>query len=171
MARLAAHGIRVDLPAGWDGRITVRRGGEPEGFVGADGFTAFTAVPQPVLHVASFGLPEERGDFGGGAVDLMGDQDVFLVLFEFDPEAARTALFASHGFPRSIPPAAYSRNTLRTWIAGQSGHQAFFQDEGRAFTLYVVLGSHARRNRLSPRVDALLATISIEPRGSGSIAR
>ena len=43
--RLAAHGIAVDLPAGWDGRVWSRPGGGP------------------VLHAANVALPPSDGDF------------------------------------------------------------------------------------------------------------
>ena len=46
---------------------------------------------------------------------------------------------------------------------GQSGRQIFFNANGRAFCLYVVLGSHRQRNVLVPLVNEVLATLEIEP--------
>lgn len=164
MAELRAEGVQVSLPAGWDGRITVRRDGEVQGLHSLSGTPVLQEQPQPVVHVANFGLPEERGDFGGGAVELMGTQDVFVVLFEYEPEATQTPLFATVGMPRTLSTRDFDVTTLRRGIAGQSGVQIFFQEAGRAFCLYVVLGSHARRGRLVPMVNAVLASVVITPK-------
>ena len=167
MSGLQAHGIRVALPAGWDGRIAVRREGDGEKLVSATGTHVVTAQSRPVMHLANFGLPADRGDFGSGAVELMGDGDVFVVLFEHEPDASTTALFHAAGLPRSLSPHDFDFFTLRRGIAGQSGHQAFFHEGGRAFCLYVVLGSHARRARLVPMVNAVLATVALTPVSGG----
>ena len=53
--------------------------------------------------------------------------------------------------------------TLRRGIPGQSAHQAFFQESDRAFCLYVVLGSHARRAALVPIANRVLASVRIDP--------
>jgi hypothetical protein len=169
VAELKGHDLDLRLPAGWDGRITVR-----EDAVAAETFRAasgaadvFTPVAQPVVHLANFGLPEERGDFGSGAVELMGTRDVFMVLFEYEPASAVTALFRSPGIPRTLDPAAFDPSNLRKGINGQTGYQAFFNEAGRAFCLYVVLGSAADRNRLVGLVNSVLATVEIAPRADG----
>jgi hypothetical protein len=167
MPNLRGHDVAVALPAGWDGRITVRRDGEPQALHTAGGPAAFTAQPRPVVHIANFGLPEERADFGNGAVELMGDRDVLVVLFEYEPESVRTPLFAKRGLPRSLSAADFDPSMLRRGLAGHTGHQSFFQDAGRAFCLYVVLGSAVLRERLIPLVNAVLATVQITPRTLG----
>ena len=167
MATIRAHGIDVGLPAGWDGRISVRADGAPEAAITASGTHVATMHSQPVAHLANFGLPADRGDFGSGAVELMGDRDVFVVLFEYDPDSASTALFRAQGFPRALTARDFDPATLRRGIAGQSAHQAFFQESGRAFCLYVVLGAHARRAALVPTVNAVLASVRIDPRAGG----
>ncbi len=87
--RVDAHGISVDAPAGWEVRITRRaaEGHEPG------------SHRRPVLHAATVPLPVVRGDFGGGVTGLLTSEDVFVSLFEQDPGASRTALFADSGFP------------------------------------------------------------------------
>ncbi|WP_432496873.1 hypothetical protein [Kineococcus gypseus] len=148
---LKAHGIGVDAPAGWEVRIT-RRSGEEH---------APGARVRPVLHAATVPLPRERGDFGGGVTALLSSEDLFVSLFEHDPAACSTALFADRGLPR--PSAAdFDPAQLQRTIAGQSGAQWFFQVGGRAFCLYVVLGSHARRVELLPRLRQVLATLVLE---------
>jgi len=161
MVALRAHGIDVALPAGWDGRIAVRADGAPEPVTAARGMHVATLRARPVAHFANFGLPSERGDFGSGAVELMGDRDVFLVLFEYEPAAATTALFRAEGLPRALVARDFDPATLRRGIPGQSAHQAFFQESGRPFCLYVVLGAHARRARLVPLVNRVLASVQI----------
>ena len=167
MANLRGHDLRCTLPAGWDGRISVRRDGAPEAFAVAGGHEMFVAQPQPIVHISNFALPEERGDFGSGAVELMGDRDVFVVLFEHDPASATTALFATQGMPRTLITADFDPTMLRRGIAGQAGFQTFFNEAGRAFCLYVVLGSAANRNRLVKLVNSVLATVQITPRTTG----
>lgn len=166
MAELRGQDVACTLPAGWDGRITVRNDGAPEAFRSGD-FELFTAQPQPVVHLANFGLPEERGDFGSGAVELMGMRDVFIVLFEYEPEAASTPLFKRTGIPRNLTTNAFDATMLRRGIAGQAGYQTFFHEAGRAFCLYVVLGSGKRRAPLVALVNSVLATVRIEPRTAG----
>jgi hypothetical protein len=161
---LRAHDVGVTLPAGWDGRITVRRDGAPESLRAAGGPQVFTAQARPVAHFANFALPEERADFGTGAVELMGDQDVLIVLFEYEPESVGQPMFARRGMPRKLAAKDFDPSMLRRGIAGQTGHQSFFQQSGRAFCLYVVLGSDARRTRLLALVNSVLPSIRITAR-------
>ena len=91
--RLSGHGITTDLPAGWEGRITKRV--TPTGR--ADGRGTLGEVPGPVVHLANFALPEQRGDFGSGAVDLMGSGHVLLTLFEYGPDSGGRALTIGDG--------------------------------------------------------------------------
>ena len=167
MANLRGQDLKCTLPAGWDGRISVRRDGAPEAFTVAGGHEMFVAQPQPIVHISNFALPEERGDFGSGAVELMGERDVFVVLFEYDAASAKTALFKIKGMPRTLTAADFDPTMLRRGIAGQAGHQTFFHEAGRAFCLYVVLGSSANRNRLIRLVNSVLATVQITPRAAG----
>jgi hypothetical protein len=167
MGVLGAHGIDVTLPAGWDGHITVRDDGTPTAAISAAGAGVVALRSHPVVHLANFGLPPAPGDFGSGAVELMGDRDVFVVLFEYEASATTTALFRAHGIPRSLTSRDFQPATLRRGIPGQSAHQAFFQEGGRAFCLYVVLGAHARRAALVPMVNRVLATVRITPATAG----
>jgi hypothetical protein len=164
MGALGAHGIDVTLPAGWDGRITVRDDGVATPAIAASGLRVAELRSHPVVHLANFGLPAARGDFGSGAVELMGDRDVFVVLFEYERAATTTALFRAEGMPRALGPRDFQPETLRRGIPGQSAHQAFFREGGRAFCLYVVLGAHARRAALAPIVNRVLTTVRITPR-------
>ena len=150
MAVLTAHGIDAPLPAGFEGRIFVRQS------VGQE-------MTYPVAHFATFALPAEVGDFGGGAVNLMGSSDIFASLFEYGPESIGRRLFARQGMPRTLATTDFRPTVLRRGLGGQSGTQWFFTEAGRPFTLYAVLGSHALRNTLVPRVNQLIAGLAVSP--------
>ena len=148
MATLRAHGLAVERPAGWDVAIYRR--------APADG-----ATTHPVVHAANFALPKRRGDFGIGAVERMGPGNVFVVLFEYEPAAAGTPLFADAGRPRPQPGDFHPRALQRT-LPGQAGAQWFFTEARRPFSLYTVLGSYARRHALVPQVRQIVAGFRIE---------
>jgi hypothetical protein len=114
------------------------------------------------LHAATFSLPVVRGDFGGGAVDIMAPGDALVVLLEYHPSSTGRALFARSGMPRALTPNAFSPACLQRGIAGQAGVQLFFNQGGRAFCLYTVLGSYAMRSVVVPSVNAVLAGIQID---------
>jgi len=152
VAVLRAHGIDARLPAGFEGRIFRRA-------------AAHGSVSRPVAHFATFPLPAGVGDFGNGAVTAMGPDDVLVVLFEYGPESVGTALFARQGMPTSLEPGHFSPITLRRGLGGQSGTQWFFVEQGRPFTLYAVLGSHAKRFALLPRLNSLLGNLVVAPVG------
>lgn len=151
MTRMTGSGISVDVPGGWEGTID---GG---------GFEQLgTGAKKPTLmHVGSFALPADRGSFGSGATELMNTDDILIVLFEYGPESVGTPLFANEGPPRNLAPGDFERDALQHAIPGQSGVQRFFTTRGRAFCLYVVLGSHIDRAELVPRVNQVLATLEI----------
>lgn len=154
MASLSGAGIRVELPAGWEGAIE----GERLALQLADGAERF-----PVVHLANFPLPPARGDFGSSVVEGMGAGDILIVLKEFSPAAAATSLFAARGLPRAPVPSDFLREMLQRPIAGQGGMQRFFTEAGRAFCLYVVIGSFVDRADLVPAVAQVLARLEIDP--------
>ena len=160
---LSAHGISAELPDGWEGTITRRE--EPGARARApDGATLAVERTYPIAHLGNFPLPPDRGDFGSGAVETMGRDDVFVCLFEYGPESVGLPLFATEGMPRTLDPSQFSAAQLQRTIRGQAGHQTFFTEAGRAFTLFVVLGDRRRTAELVPAVDAALAAVVIEPR-------
>jgi hypothetical protein len=149
VATIGAHGIAARLPAGFEGRIFVRPAG--------------VGLTYPVAQFATFPIPDDIGDFGSGAVALMGPSDVFATLFEYGPESVGTALFARQGRPSALSAADFSPLVLRRGIPGQSGTQWFFTEAGRPFSFYAVLGSHAQRPALVPRVNTLLSSLTVSP--------
>lgn len=151
MSRLRGAGISVDVPEGWEATLT--GGGFP--------LLAQGSKEPTLLHLGSFPLPEDRGSFGSGAVELMAPGDVMIVLFEYGPESADTPLFSAQGIPRRLDPGLFDRDALQHGVPGQSGLQQFFTHRGRAFCLYVVLGSHLDRAQLVGRVNSVLETLEI----------
>jgi hypothetical protein len=146
-AVLAAHGLSVALPSRWEGRLYLR---EEES-------------ANPVLHMSNFALPPSRGDFGTGAVELMGEQHVFVALFEYGAEEADRPLFAAPGFPR-LTVRDFAANQLQRKLPGQLGCQRFFTDRGRAFCLYVVLGSRRHAAALVQEVHEAIARMQVGER-------
>ena len=149
MTALARHGLRVQLPSGWEGAISRRASVAGE-------------VPRAVLHAATFALPADRGDYGGGAVERMGPDDVFVCLHEWDPADAGAGLYAATGPGLPLDPSTFSPTSLQHMLDGQSGLQRFYSQAGRALCLYVVLGSHLRRFVLVPRAASVLASIQVD---------
>ena len=167
--RISAYGVAMDVPSGWEARIR-RHPVADQSRIAGGGIEAerpdgerFRA--HAVLHTADFVLPEERGDFGSGAVETMQPSHAFIALVEYDPSSAGTALFSPNvGMPRRVSTDDFSPRQLQRTIRGQAGTQIFFVDGGRAFCLYVVLGSVANVHHVVPRVNAILPAITIAPR-------
>ena len=84
--------------------------------------------------------PTTVGDFGSGAVTLMGPTDVFAVLFEYGPESLGTALFGRQGMVGGLTADDFRPTVLRRGLGGQCGTQWFFTEASRPFTFYAVLG-------------------------------
>ena len=147
---LHRHGLSVTPPAGWDVRIYRREPGPGE-------------TTHAVLHAATTRLPAERGDYGSNVVAGLGVDDAFVALLEFDPAETHSALFTRRGCP-PVRPRDFSPRQLHRVLPGQSGVQSFFSVRGRAFALYVVLGAHARRLFVVPRVQELVGAIRVDPR-------
>lgn len=171
MGQIQAHGLAVSTPAGWEGRIYRRPAADELHGTSTDGPVAGAPAPSgelvhPVVHVATIPLAPDVADFASDAVDALGPADAIVVLKEFDPSETRFVLFGSEGIPRDLDPDWFDPSSLQRTLPGQAGMQRFFQDGGRAFCLYVVLGAYERRHDVVPAVNTVLATIQIDPTGS-----
>ena len=149
--RMSAAGVAVDLPPGWE----VRARTQPPS--GRD------ATRNLLLHAATVALPADRGDFGSGVWELLGADDVFLALLEYDAEDVDATLFEARGLP-VVRPADFSPAAMQRQVRGCSGAQFFFRLAGRPFCLYVVLGGHGRRAAGAARATALLSRLEVDPR-------
>jgi hypothetical protein len=143
--KIRGYGIEIDLPDGWEGRIYKREDG------------------RPVMHAGDFPIPARDGDFGGDAVSSMDGRGVFVALAEFDPLVAGRGLFGAPdpGFP--IRPRDVSHRAMNQTRPGLAGVQRFFTTRGRAFCLYLVVGSQPDRHTLLEAANAVLETLAIGP--------
>src|SRR3954454_19875964 len=85
--KLAAHGLSIDLPHGWEGRIFRRRHGDP------------------TLHAGTFTLPFEDGEFGTRSTGRMPVGATFMTITEYRAGNALVpgrGLFASEAIPLPI---------------------------------------------------------------------
>lgn len=161
--RIEGHGIAVELPDGWEGSID-RRPQEAQATASAAGAEpTLVDTEHPITHLANFPLPNERGDYGSGAVEQMTSTDVLVCLLEHGPEDVGTPLFSNEGIP-TLTPAQFDPAAMQRTVEGLSGTQEFFTENGRAFCLYAVLGSHRDRRVLVPVINDLLASVVIAPR-------
>jgi hypothetical protein len=123
--KLAAYGISLELPRGWDGRIYRRHDASP------------------TLHAANFQLPEDDADFGSGATGRMPPGGIFLALKEYaaGPRLRPGAgLYASRSLPLPLQRRLFHPRALQVQRPGQAGFQHFFTAAGRRpFCLYAVL--------------------------------
>lgn len=142
--RLEAHGIALDLPHGWDGRVWSREGGGP------------------VLHAANVALPATDGDFATGATAHLPAAGVVVVLVDYGSALAGTPLYAAAP-PTRVDPGELSPATLLHRRPGQRGLQRFFTAAGRAMCLYVVVGSAAHAADLAAGVSQVLASLRVAP--------
>jgi hypothetical protein len=165
MTDLAARGVGVTLPAGWEGRIFRRPASGEVAASAADGPPAPPGeVTNTILHAATIPLPPDAGDFASSAVPALGPGDALVVLVEYDAANASAPLFAQVSpVPRRVAPDDFSPRTLQRALPGQAGFQRFANEAGRAFCLYVVLGAFRNRARVVAGVNAVLATLTIAP--------
>lgn len=158
--RLSAHGLSCAALPGWDVRIERR---VESGIPAPDSDTPMGGYVHPILQAGTSPMPAIRGDYGSGYVERMTATDVFVCLGEFDPEAGSAAMF-DEGLPTALRSADFHPDAQQRVIAGMCGTQRFFTTSGRAFCLYVVLGSWLQRPSLVPVANSLLSTIEVAPR-------
>jgi hypothetical protein len=147
--KLTRQGLEIELPDGWDGRIYRRQADAGD-------------VARRALHAANFALPPNLGDYAVGAIERMQTGDVLVVLLEFDPESADQGLFRSQGLPEGLTAGDFSPTAMPRAVPGRTAAQWFFSSGGRAFCLYVVLGSHRERADVVPLADAVVRTLKID---------
>ncbi|HET9077048.1 MAG TPA: hypothetical protein VFN68_08950 [Acidimicrobiales bacterium] len=144
-------GLTIAPPPGWEVSIYQRSATVP-------GEQTF-----PVVHAATVPLIAGRGDYGGGLVEQLGAEDLFVSFLEFGPEAAGTALFTTLSAVPGLTPDSYRPRQLQRTILGQAGVQRFFTVNGRAFCLYSVIGSMANRVPLTARANQVIGSFHVAP--------
>ncbi|HKY16663.1 MAG TPA: hypothetical protein VJM33_17185 [Microthrixaceae bacterium] len=163
---VAAHGISITPPRGWEVRIDLRRE-DPIVAPAAPRLPGETisrsGTMTPFAHLGSFALPARRSDYGAEAVERMKARDVFVALVEFDREAADTPMFARRGLP-ALRMTDFHPTAMQRPMPHMCGAQWFFTEQGRAFCLYVVLGSWVLRRSLVTTASRTVKGIRISPR-------
>jgi hypothetical protein len=144
---LAAHGLAIELPKRWNGRVFRRAGGNA------------------TLHAGDFQLALDDGEFGDASTARMPAVATFVALVEYLPGAGLEpgrGLFASSRIALPLEPTTFAANRLAHPRRGQAGTQQFFTRAGRPFCLYVVIaGGAARRRHQLPVLDRVLATLRV----------
>ena len=165
---LAAYGVEVSVPAGWDARIYAR----PLARAAAlPGVSPFSRRPQAhggsaTLHAASFALPRDDADFGTTATESMPTGGAFLALVEYEAGAgleSGVGLFAAPAPPSALRAADLAPETMVRPRPGQVGAQRFFTASGRPFCLYAVLASAARPGHALGDLNRMLGSLRIAP--------
>jgi hypothetical protein len=146
--RTAAHGLAIDVPAGWEARI-VRRPGSA-----------------PYLHVASFTLENDSGQFGAGVTSRMRPDGAFAALVEYLVDGhvqPDSGLFRSRRWQPRLRLSEFSHDRLQVMRPGHLGAQRFFTAGGRPFCLYAVVSPALRRPaQLVGELSAVLATLRFD---------
>lgn len=141
---ITGHGLTMDLPTGWEGRIYQR----PEA--------------TPILHAANFGLPPVDGDFASGAVGAMPEDGVLIVLAQYQLSLSGQGLFRPGSLPIPMAAMAFRARAMQRRVPGRLGLQRFFTVQTRPFSLYVVTGTKPSRGELVDRANRVLSTLVIE---------
>jgi hypothetical protein len=151
---LRSHGIEIDLPDGWEGRIFRHRHGAP------------------TLHAATFPLPHHDGEFGTKSTGRMPPGGAFFTLTEYQPgkglEPGR-GLFESKEIPLPLERDRFHPRTLLVARRGQFGFQHFFTMRGRPFCLYAVVRREhgavaAAGRRQVSGMNGVLRTLQVAPK-------
>jgi hypothetical protein len=148
--KLSAHGVHIELPRGWSGRLWSRQHGVA------------------TLHVGNYALALSDGEFGDRSTEAMRPGAAFFALTEYRPGAGLKpghGLFSATRLPRRLDPAQFSVRGLAHPRPDQVGSQHFFTVAERPFCLYVVLaGARTMRRRQLAQVDHVLKTLRIDRR-------
>jgi hypothetical protein len=147
---LDAHGLRIELPQGWSGRVFSRNG------------------HVATLHAANFPIVLGDGEFGDRSTGRMRAGASFVALTEYRAGSGLEpgkGLFRQRKIPLPLDPASFSRNGLAHPRAGQAGVQHFFTTAGRPFCAYVVIADREgpRRHQLAV-LDHVLRSLRIDRR-------
>jgi hypothetical protein len=145
--RTRAHGLSIDVPGGWEARIVSRPGSAP------------------FLHVASFALRSDTGQFGAAVTARMRPDGSFAALVEYliDHDVRpESGLFAARWRPR-LGLNEFRHTQLQVMRPGHLGVQRFFTAAGRPYCLYAVISPVRRRPaQLAGELSAVLKTLRFE---------
>lgn len=150
--KIEGHGITLELPDGWSGRI----------------FTADTAGA--IVHAGSYAIPSDHQGFGGTATAYIPVGGAFLSIVEYRTDDG--VLRAGEGYYRSallpvLSPRDFGFFTLQVPRDGHLGVQRFFHHGERVLALYAVINAAgAALSELAAPVAALnrvLGSLVVQP--------
>jgi hypothetical protein len=149
---LDGFGLSIDLPPRWEGVIVM----PPHS---GDGSATY-----PVLRAGNFALPASDGSFGENSIMAMDPTKALVVVVEYGSTSVGTVLFTSGVWPPVLSLADLNPNAFSgTHPPGLAGHQNFVTVNGRAFCFYTVMGFDGQQAPLLTEVNAVLATLAIQP--------
>ena len=151
MTVLSSHGITIEVPNGWEGRMFVPDVPSP-------------AVNLPVLHLTNTILTHERSSFAPELAARAGGTGALVALLEIEHTLADRGLYAPQSIDLPLGRDRFHPRALQVPSLVQEGHQRFFSRHGRAFCLYVVLGTGPGADHRLHTVNEALASLRIEPR-------
>jgi hypothetical protein len=118
---LTGHGISVELPDSWDGRITR------------------SAESGATLHAGSYSLPPYDGGWAGAAVRALPSGGSFLALIEQDPAFAGRGAYAPDRLPVSLDLSVFGPGVMPNPRPGCWGFQFPCTVSGRSWVLWIVV--------------------------------
>jgi hypothetical protein len=151
MTRLSSRGIAITVPRGWEGRIFVPDLAPP-------------AINLPILHLTDTVLTTERSSYAPELAARAGGAGILVALLEFDHRLADVGLYEPQGLRLPLARDRFHQKALQFPSRVQEGHQRFFSEGGRAFCLYVVLGTGPGVDRRLDQANRALASLEIRPR-------
>jgi hypothetical protein len=154
MTELSDHGLTIQIPPGWEARLSVPDLPPP-------------AENRPVLHMADLPLGTRRSSYAVETAASMPPRTggVVVSLVEFGPELAGVGLYSPQGAPR-IRRGDLDPRALQFARADQAGVQRFFSIAGRAFSLYVVATLDRMTEPRLAAVNEALASLRVQPLAS-----
>jgi hypothetical protein len=151
MTRLSSHGIAIDVPTGWEGRMFVPDLDPP-------------AINLPILHLTDAVLTVERSSYAPELAARAGGTGILVALLEFDHRLADVGLYEPQGLHLPLTRDRFHPKALQFPSRVQEGHQRFFSQGGRAFCLYVVLGTGRGADQRLADANRALETLQVDPR-------
>ena len=150
MGVLNGHGLSIEVPPRWEGRI----------------FTPDLPAPAlnlPILHLTDTILSMQRSTFAPELAARAGPSGALVALVEFEGRLADRGLYAAQGLALPLRRDGFDPHALQLPDPSQEGHQRFFSQGGRAFCLYVVLGIGPGADARLRTVNGALATLTVTP--------
>jgi hypothetical protein len=151
MGILSGHGLTIDVPPGWEGRIFTPDLAPP-------------AVNLPILHLTDTILSMQASTYAPELAARAGPAGALVALVEFEDRLADRGLYAAQGLALPLRRDRFDPHALQLPDPFQEGHQRFFSQGGRAFCLYVVLGIGPGADARLRTVNGALATLTVTPK-------